>query len=285
MGGLGVLDQLELGDHVCWTVDDDEVRLDAIADVLQTGLRSRQKVCYLGDQPAAVLARLSARGVTTRNALATGQLIADTAEGSYLAGGSFEPEATIEQFLAEKARTRQQGYLGLRVVGDMSWAARGVPGSDRLDWYEARINEIFVDGFVTGVCAYDRRLFDLLTLRRLTLAHPGAAGPLLPFDPASSLRCGRTTGPFGIRLTGEADMSNRLALQSVLEAMLRDLPREGAPAIVDVTGLTFADTAAARIIIQAVADSQGQVQVLGCTPVVARLLRFHGLCDQSQNPS
>ncbi|MFF5077995.1 MEDS domain-containing protein [Actinoplanes sp. NPDC000266] len=281
MGGLKVLDQLELGDHVCWTVDDDAVRLDAVVDVLASGLRSRQKVCYLGPDPHRVVDGLAERNGAARNALATGQLVAETPEGSYLSGGSFDAEATVEHFLAEKEKARAEGYQGLRVVGDMSWASRGVPGAESLDWYEARINEVFVDGFVAGVCAYDRRIFDPLTLRRLTLAHPGAAGPLLPFDPASSLRCRRTTEPFGMKLTGEADMSNRFALESVLAGLIADLPESGGTAILDVTGLRFADTAAARVVIQAVADSGDRVRVRGCLPVVGRLLRFHGLTQEA----
>ncbi|XVV08282.1 MEDS domain-containing protein [Actinoplanes sp. CA-131856] len=280
MGGLKVLDQLELGDHVCWTVDDDAVRLDAVVDVLASGLRSRQKVCYLGPEPHRVVEGLAERNGAARNALATGQLVAETPEGSYLSGGSFDAEATVAHFQSEKQRAREEGYQGLRVVGDMSWASRAVPGAESLEWYEARINEVFVDGFVAGVCAYDRRLFDPLTLRRLALAHPGAAGPLLPFDPGSSLRCRRTAEPYGLKLTGEADMSNRYALESVLAGLIADLePAE--TAIVDLTGLRFADTAAARVVIRAVADSGNRLRVRGCLPVVGRLLRFHGLTGEA----
>ncbi|MEU8816656.1 MEDS domain-containing protein [Actinoplanes sp. NPDC048796] len=281
MGGLGVLDQLELGDHVCWTVDDDAVRLDVAVDVLASGLRLRQKVCYLGPSPEMVLDGLMNRGVSPRSALATGQLVARTPEGSYLAGGSFDAAATVEHFLAEKQNARDEGYGGLRVVGDMSWAARGVPGAESLDRYEFRINELFVDGFVAGVCAYDRRLFDPLTLRRLALAHPGAAGPLLPFDPASSLRCRRTTEPYGVKLSGEADMSNRYALESVLAGVIADLEPDGEEAVVDVTALRFADTSAARVLIQAVTASDNRMRVRGCLPVVGRLLRFHGLTSEA----
>ncbi|XVU30048.1 MEDS domain-containing protein [Actinoplanes sp. CA-054009] len=280
MSGLKVLDQLELGDHVCWTVDDDAGRLDAVVGVLASGLRSRQKVCYLGPDPHRIVDGLAGRGVATRNVLATGQLVAETPEGGYLAGGSFDARATIDHFRSEKQKARNEGYMGLRVVGDMSWASRGVPGAESLDWYEARINEVFVDGFVAGVCAYDRRLFDPLTLRRLALAHPGAAGPLLPFDPASSLRCRRTTDPLGLKLTGEADMSNRLALESVLADLIADLDPSDR-AIVDLTGLRFADTAAARVVIQAVADSGNRLRVRGCLPVIGRLLRFHGLTKEA----
>jgi anti-anti-sigma factor len=271
--GLALLDRLELGDHVCWTVDDDEVRLDATVRVLHGGLRSQQKVIYAGDEPEMVLSRLARYGVDTRDALESGQLVAVTPEGSYLAGGSFDAESTLAHWHVEKARSRAEGYRGMRVVGDMSWATRRMPGAERLGWYEAQINTVFTDGYVMGICAYDRRLFNPLLLRRLALAHPGAAGPLLPFDPDTSLRIRRTEEPYGLWLAGEADMSNRHALTPLVEEVFeqRDANRV---VTIDVTALRFADTAAARALLDAA--GRGPMHIVGCSPVMLRLLHFHG---------
>ncbi|MGK5685140.1 MEDS domain-containing protein [Actinoplanes sp. URMC 104] len=277
VAGQALLDRLELGDHVCWTVDDDALRLTEIAGVLHDGLRERHKLIYCGDDPGAVLDRLARRGSEVRDALDSGQLRAGTAEGSYLAGGVFDAEGTLAHWHVEKARARAEGYRGLRVVGDMSWARRRVPGAETLEGYEARVNAIFTDGFVMGVCAYDRRLFDPLLLRRLALAHPGAAGPLLPFDPDTSLRIRRTEQPYGLWLSGEADMSNRRALEAMTEEAYA--VRDGnAVVTLDVTALRFADTAAARILLTAAARL-GPLHVVGCSPVLLRLLDFHGAGD------
>ncbi|MBL7257692.1 MEDS domain-containing protein [Paractinoplanes lichenicola] len=271
---MALLDRLELGDHVCWTVDDDDVRRDEIAAVLHEGLLAKHKVVYSGAAPETILSALARRGAEIRPALDSGQLTAATPEGSYLAGGSFDPEGTLAHWQVEKARSRAEGYRGLRVVGEMNWAQGQVPGSERLDWYEARCNTVFADGYVMGVCAYDRRLFDPVHLRRLALAHPGAAGPLLPFDPETSLRIRRTDQPYGLWLAGEADMSNRHALRSMIEEVF--LTRDCEPVVtLDVTALRFADTAAARVLLNAAA-TLGRMHVVGCSPVLVRLLFFHG---------
>ncbi|WP_250034882.1 MEDS domain-containing protein [Paractinoplanes maris] len=269
----GVLDRLELGDHVCWTVDDDEVRRDAIVSVLADGVSEHHKLIYAGDEPAAVLAGLGRRGVATRALLESGQLWAGTPEGSYLAGGGFDPEGILAHWHVGKARARAEGYRGMRVVGDMNWARRQVPGADRLEWYEAKVNTVFTDGYVMGVCAYDRRAFDPMCLRRLALAHPAAAGPVLPFDPDTSLRIRRTEEPYGLWLSGEADMSNRHALAAMVDEAL--LSGDEQPVVtIDVTALRFADTAAARVLLDAA--RRGRMHIVGCSPVLIRLLHFHG---------
>ena len=270
MGGSPLLDQVALGDHVCWTVDDDATRMEAIAGFVRAGLNARHRVIYSGDEPEAVLDGLERHGVGARAALDEGLLLATTAEASYLSGGVFDPAATIALWRATIDRARATGCPGIRVIGDMTWASRRVPGAERLPWYEAQINTLFLDGYVAGVCAYDRRRFDPLVLRRLSWAHPGAAATRIPFEPESSLRARRTRDPYGLRLAGEVDLSNRDALRAVIEHLFDEQPS----ATVDVSGLTFADTAASRILVDA-AD-HGTLRLVGVSPPLGRLLEFHG---------
>ena len=270
MGGSPLLDQVALGDHVCWTVDDDATRMAAIAGFVRAGLNARHRVIYSGDQPEAVLDGLERHGVGTRAALGEGLLRAVTAEAGYLTGGVFDPEATLAGWRGEIDRARAAGYPGIRVVGDMTWASRRVPGAERLPWYEAQVNAVFLDGYVAGVCAYDRRRFDPLDLRRLSWAHPGAAATRIPFEPESCLRARRTRDPYGLRLAGEVDLSNRDALRAVVEHLFDDEPT----ATVDVSGLTFADTAASRILVDAA--ERGTLRLIGVSAPLRRLLDFHG---------
>jgi anti-anti-sigma factor len=255
---------------VCWTVDDDAIRMEAIAGFVRAGLNAGQRVIYCGDEPESVLAGLERHGVGARAALDQGLLQATTAEAAYLTGGVFDPGVTMALWRAAIDRARSEGCPGIRVVGDMTWASRRVPGVERLPWYEAQINSVFMEGFVAGVCAYDRRRFDPLHLRRLGWAHPGAAATRLPFEPESSLRARRTRDPYGVRLAGEADLSNRDALRAVIEHLYDEEPA----ATVDVHDLTFADTAASRILVDAAA--RGTLRLVGVSPPLGRLLDFHG---------
>ncbi|GAA2615701.1 MEDS domain-containing protein [Paractinoplanes durhamensis] len=273
MGGISLLDRVTLGDHVCWTVDGDAIRMEAIAGFVRAGLTERQRVMYCGDDPAAVLDGLERYGVDTRAALDRGDLTADTAEDSYLAGGFFDPDATVRLWHTEVARCRSAGYRGMRVIGDMTWASRRSPGVEHVPWYEANINRlVFADGFVAGVCAYDRRRFDPLHLRRLLWAHPGAAGSEMPFDPDSSLRVRRTLDPWGLRLSGEADLSNRDVLRAVTDHLFDDHD----DVTIDVCGLHFADIAATRVLVGAAQSGDGRLRLVGCSPNLLRLLHFHG---------
>jgi len=270
VGGLPLLDQVALGDHVCWTVDDDATRMTAIAGFVRAGLNAGQRVIYCGDEPEAVLAGLERHGVGARAALEQGLLRATTAEAAYLTGGVFDPELTMALWRATIDRARSEGCPGIRVVGDMTWASRRVPGAERLPWYEAQVNSVFMEGFVAGVCAYDRRRFDPLALRRLGWAHPGSAATRLPFEPASALRARRVRDPYGLRLAGEVDLSNRDALRAVIEHLYDEQPA----ATVDVHDLTFADTAASRILVDAAA--RGTLRLVGVSTPLRRLLDFHG---------
>ena len=85
----------------------------------------------------------------------------------------------------------------------------------------------------------------------------------------------RTAQPYGLRLTGEADLSNRDALAAVLtDAMLRRA--DGEVLTVDTSGLRFLDTAAARVLIRAAGDGGGRTRITGCSATTLRVLRFHG---------
>jgi anti-anti-sigma factor len=270
VGGLPLLDQVALGDHVCWTVDDDAARIEAIAAFVRAGLNDRHRVIYCGDEPEALLDGLERHGVGSRAAVGEGLLRATTAEEIYLSGGVFDPEATLARWRGEIARTRAAGYAGIRVVADLTWASRGVPGAERLPWYEAQVNAFFLDGYVAAVCAYDRRRLDPLALRRLCWAHPGAAATRIPFVPQSALRARRTRDPYGVRLAGEVDRSNRDALRTVIEHLFDEEPA----ATVDVSGLAFADTAGSRMLVDAAA--RGPVRLVGVSRLLGRLLEFHG---------
>ncbi|OJF16084.1 MEDS domain-containing protein [Couchioplanes caeruleus] len=272
-----LLDKVTSGDHVCWIVDDETVRLDTLADVVRAGLRESERIVYCGDEPETVLAAIEHRGVRTAVALASGSLRASTTESFCLdATGAFDPAVAMGFLRQERDRARHDGCRGLRLIVDMSWACRPVPGAELLPGFEAGLNALFAEGYLLGICAYDRRLFDPLSLRRHTGTHAGAAGTGMPFDPASALRMRLTRNPYGLRLAGEADIFNRQALMSVIEHLVDGHPGDGTVAEVDVSGLRFADTAAGRILSHAVERSAGRLRLVGTSPTLSRLLDFHG---------
>ena len=276
MLGTGLLDRLTVGDHVCWLVDDDRLRMREIAGFVRAGFRDHHRIVYCGDCPEAVLACIDELGVDTAAALASGQLEATTAEASYLASGVFEPESVLQRWAPMARAARAAGYAAVRVLGDMSWAGRGVPGQEHLCRYESQINRVVLDNELIGVCAYDRRTMDAVQLRRLAWQHPGIAASGTPYDERLALRIRRTRDPAGLALSGEVDLAGRNALRTVIEHVFADCGSDDVT--VDVSELRFADRAAARILVRA-GSGTGRLRLAGCSSTLRRLLAYSGADD------
>jgi anti-anti-sigma factor len=273
---LPLLDRLGLGDHICWMVDDEAVRLESLTEGVRTGLREGQRILYCGDDARDVVATMDRRGLRAGEAVASGALRTAPIGSSYLDGGVFDPAAALCFLRREIDDARRAGHEGLRVITDMSWASRPVAGIELLPRYEAEANAIFVEGYALGVCAYDPRIFGPPSLSGLACAHAGTIGTDAPFNPDLVLRIRRTCQPFGLRLEGEADVMNQLALSAAIDHLLAGLPDGRTTATVDVSGLRFIDTAAARILVQALDHASGQIRIIGRPPAVARLLDVRG---------
>jgi hypothetical protein len=54
----------------------------------------------------------------------------------------------------------------------MSWALRGIPGSERLIEYEALVNDVLVTHPVTAICQYDATRFDGASIFDVLKVHP-----------------------------------------------------------------------------------------------------------------
>jgi anti-anti-sigma factor len=284
---LGAIDQLQPGDHVCWVFDNDEHRLATMARYVHTGIHSGHKVLYFTDSPdpTTLLAGLAARGVPVGAALAAGQLTVTAAEPTYLPMGVFSPAAMIEKCAAEARTARQEGWAGLRLTGDMTWATRLGVDPHLLTRYEAQVNRVYAGGYAMGLCQYDRRQYHASQLRRIMAAHPGTAGTGAGHAWTPLLRVVRTTDPPGLRLSGEVDSSNRHALAAVLSNLPQDLPPAGVasrPIVIDVTDLRYADAAAAQMLLRTAHAAAGGLRLSGCSAALARLLEIVGSFGAAQ---
>jgi anti-anti-sigma regulatory factor len=273
---VSAIDRLRLGDHACVVFNDDTTRLRSLATYIRAGLRERHRILYFGGGAEEIEAELAAQGTDAGRAIADGHLRMSTPEDSYLASGSFHPQAAVDGWRYESDRARDAGYTGLRAVGDMSWASRPLPGADRLTWYEAQVNRVFADGFAMAICLYDRRLFTDATLREIRESHPATVAAGSDPQTVPLLRAVRTVDPPGIRLEGEADLSNRGALRTLMDHLREDSPDRSRPLVVDLSGLRFLDGAAARTLSTAAAAGLPPMTVVGASPSMRTLLAFAG---------
>ena len=88
--------------------------------------------------------------------------------------GAFDPDGMISMLARETELALQEGYAALRVTGEMTWALRGLPGSERLMEYEAKLNGFFPGSRALAICQYDRRRFSPEVLLDVLTTHPFA---------------------------------------------------------------------------------------------------------------
>ena len=170
------IEDLQPGDHFCCLYDTEEEHRELMTPFLKTGLEKGEKVVYIVDARTAetVLGYLRDSGVEVEPYLSSGQLSILSVDEAYMASGEFDPDGMIGMLTDETEKALAEGYGALRVTGEMSWALRGLPGSERLMEYEAKLNRFFPGSKCLAICQYDRRIFESSVLLNVLSTHPFA---------------------------------------------------------------------------------------------------------------
>jgi diguanylate cyclase (GGDEF)-like protein len=170
----GLYASLKPGDHMCCIYETEAEHRAVITPYIQLGLERGEKVIYIVDlhTAATVLGYLRDQGIDADAYIAREQLVMATHEETYLRDGIFDPDAMIVFLRATMQQALADGYAALRVTGEMTWALRGLPGSERLIEYEAKLNLFFPGSQCSAVCQYNRQRFDPAILLDVVHTHP-----------------------------------------------------------------------------------------------------------------
>jgi hypothetical protein len=161
------------GTHMCFVYDSDSDRHRVMAPYLAAGLAGDERVTYLSHfAPEEVLAWLYGAGVPAAMTETRGAVEVLPAEPTYCPDGTFDPETMLQTLREFRAQADAAGYSGLRASGEMGWALSGLPGSERLLEYEAKLNYVFPECQITGICQYDANRWDGATLLHVLRVHP-----------------------------------------------------------------------------------------------------------------
>ena len=159
------------GTHMCLIYSNEEDRRKIIGKFLESGIIGKEKVSYFADtmKPEEVYEWLLNMGIE----LPKGDGFSITvAEKTYCTHGEFVPERMLNTLKEYYEQSRKENYANARVSGEMSWALKGIPGSDRLMEYEALVNEVLVTHPVTAICQYDVNKFNGTTIFDVLKVHP-----------------------------------------------------------------------------------------------------------------
>jgi len=163
-------ERFQPGTHICYLYCDDDERRRVMSCFVRSGLEASEAVGYFADvmAPEMLEPELARLGIP----LSPPQLKPSLAIDTYCVGGRFEPDTMLGNLREFYARAEGEGFAGARVTGEMTWALRGIPGSERLVEYESSLNELVKTVPATIICQYDTRRFDGATAFEVLAVHP-----------------------------------------------------------------------------------------------------------------
>jgi anti-anti-sigma regulatory factor len=257
---------LTVNDHACLTFGEPEELFDLTAAFIRDGLSAGLKVVWLSEAgPGPAAWELARRGIAVAPALAAGQMAAVEFEGHVLSGQAFRARDAMGWLSGQAAACRREGFPGLRIAVDMSWALRPVAGVEQLPDFEEGIAAAVAGTTLSVLCQYDRERFDSVTLATVAAFHTRSVAAAT-YHADAMLRICRQYAPPGIRLAGEIDHRHAEPLALALAEAIR---LEG-DITVNMAGLAFIDASCARMILDAARGMAGsRAVILQCRPPVA----------------
>jgi ABC-type transporter Mla MlaB component len=267
---------LDVNDHACLTFGQPEELFDLTAAFVRDGLSGGLKVMWLGDSaPGLALGQLARREVAVQQAVDAGQMSALACEDYLLAGQAFAAGPAMSWLSSQLALCRDEGFPGLRLAVDMSWALRPIAGVEQLPDFEQGVAAALADSPVSILCQYDRERFDPVTLASVAALHTRSVAAATYYHDAV-LRICRQYAPPGIRLAGEIDYR----AEEPLALALAEALRLDGTITVNMAGLSFIDAFCMRMIVTAARSVPAPRQVaLQCPPGMADKFAMFGTAD------
>ncbi|MDB5744815.1 MAG: hypothetical protein JWR68_3130 [Polaromonas sp.] len=161
--------------HVCAFFNSKEEEYDVLTPFFQEGMAQGEKNLHIVD-PAFALehkTRLSEGGIDVEGCESCGQLeVVHWQDAYFNESGAFDKDRMLAMVDHLTGTGRDAGYSRLRIMGNMDWAATGVPGSDKLMEYEADVNEVLSRNRQPAVCVYDISKLTGVMMMDLLRTHP-----------------------------------------------------------------------------------------------------------------
>jgi signal transduction histidine kinase len=162
--------------HKCLIYDGDpSEQLPVVVPLLMGGLEENWRCLYLGSPSTVGMVdlALSRKGVDTAREQDRGALVLSSDRG-HLTDGKFDPEAMIDGLCAAIDGAVRDGFQGLCATGDMRWELGADSNFERLLEYEARLERVFRDKPLWGICQYHRGLVPAHAIHDALVTHQAA---------------------------------------------------------------------------------------------------------------
>lgn len=267
------------GHHASCEFHADDVQRAVVGRFAVEALRRGERLVYRTDarREATVRSWLRAAGLDVKHLTSRHQLQLRFFNPAETVG--FDPAAAVQALATDRWRARHDGFTGLAVMGELSYAL-GAADAEQLIAYEHAASSIFARADVVALCQFDSRSIRRDLRNQLVSAHGvrvdvGAHG-------ATTTYAGLTVSEFEsgvIAIAGEID----LAVESYFRARMHEhLPGNG-DLVVDVGGVTFIDTTGCRVLHQLAGALPPRRRLVITRPTRA-VVRALSLCGWLDHP-
>jgi hypothetical protein len=163
---------LQPGSHVCAFYRGDSDRDRLLDGYLGAGLAAGDKCICIVDSAGTAERLGTLPGARGEPGPFGGQLDIHLPESTYLAGGEFTTADMLTFWTEAIVKAEIEGYSFCRLVGEMTWALRDVPGAEHLIGYESELNRITSSSPVVVLCLYDLDRFSGEVVVNVVKTHP-----------------------------------------------------------------------------------------------------------------
>jgi signal transduction histidine kinase len=163
----------EVSRHKCLIYDGDpSEQLPVIVPLLMEGLQSNWRCLYLGSPDAVQMvgSALASKGVDLGREATRSSLVLSS-DRSHLVGGRFDTDAMIDSLSGAIDGAVEDGFRGLCATGDMRWELGDDENFDQLLRYEARLEQLFREKPLMGICQYHRAMVPAQAVRDALMTH------------------------------------------------------------------------------------------------------------------
>ena len=169
---LPALSQLSTGKHVCLIYDSEENYRLVVEAYIRQGIQNNEKIfCLLEEHtPETILGYLA--DLNTDFLQKNKQLTLIKSVDSQWNRKGYANNRMLDSLKQGIETAITEGYTGIRLVGEMSWAVQEDEKFEHLMAYECHLNEAFPGNPYSAMCVYDRRKFNPDLLQDCLMTHP-----------------------------------------------------------------------------------------------------------------
>ena len=187
--------------HVALLYEDRAEQLATAASFLERGLTRNERCLYVADDntPDTVCTALRTGDIHPGVARDAGQLSLHTASELSLGRGEFDRAATVAFWADTLDRARAQGFDGLRVAIEMTWALDSETTADAVTDYAAVLDSVAAGANTAVLSQYNRERFPSSVVSAITRDRPLSTddGTVQPERPRSRTRTHQETATVG----------------------------------------------------------------------------------------